>query len=125
MVVLNKADLATPRDREKLRMFIRGLNPKAEVIETERGRVPLERVLGTGRFDPARLGQPIPWADELCRATKSEADEYGITSFVFRARRPFHPRRLLDLLQDESQTGALLRSKGFVWLATRHGTVGL
>lgn len=125
VIVLNKADLATPEEVEKLKLIVRRLNPLAEVIVAARGKVPLKAVLGTGRFDPDKHGNPIPWAEELKKAVQSETEEYGVSSFVYRARRPFHPHRFNELTQNHSLLKSLLRTKGFVWLATRHDIVAI
>jgi len=125
VIVLNKIDVATPKDREKLKMILRRLNPTAHVIEAEHGKVPLKRILDTGLFDPIRNGNSKPWTEELKKAPKSEADEYGITSFAFRARRPFHPQRFFQFTQNYELMKGILRSKGFVWFATRHDSVAV
>ena len=59
----------------------------------------------------------------LAGAWRSEADEYGIRSFVYVARRPFHPERLWALVQKTWK--GVLRSKGFIWLASRHDWIGI
>jgi G3E family GTPase len=125
VIVLNKTDLATPKELEKLRIIVRRLNPRAEVMEATRGKVPLKAILGTGRFDPVTHGNPMPWAEELKKAVQSETEEYGVSSFVYRARRPFHPQRFFRFTQNYALVKGVLRTKGFLWFATRHDTVAV
>ncbi len=124
VIVLNKVTAAGPVRRETARRLIRALNPDARVIETDFGQVALDAVLDTGLFDYDRAGEHPLWAKELYGFAHHtpETEEYGITSFVYRARRPFHPERIQALL-----TGPLpgvLRAKGHFWIATRPDWVG-
>jgi G3E family GTPase len=123
VIVINKVDLITPDQREELRAVLRRLNPGASIVESERGRVALGAVLDTGRFDMERAQRSAGWIRELSGIHKPETEEYGIGSFVFRARRPFHPRRFWNFMHAEWP--GLLRSKGYFWLATRHEMIGL
>ena len=87
------------------------------MIEGSHSRIPLDRVLNTGLFNLEAAAQLPRWAEELQGHHIPETDEYGIGSFVFEARRPFHPQRLLDFVEGGGFK-QLLRSKGFLWLAT-------
>jgi len=93
------------------------------VLRAERGRVPLDAIFDTGLFDMERAQQAPGWMATLRGEARSEAIEYGITSFVYRARRPFHPARFWDVT-GRSWPG-VLRSKGFFWVATRMDDVGV
>lgn len=119
VLVLNKTDLLSAGAVSELEGVLRALNPSARIVQTERGRVPLHEVLNTKRFDFDRAAAAPGWLAALRGDRKPETDEYGISSFVFRARRPFHPQRLYDFVTDEVLTAGLLRSKGFCWLVTR------
>ena len=105
-------------DKRDLLGTVKALNPNARVIETERDRVPLESVLNTKRFDMEKAQTAARWIQELQEEHTPETDEYGISSFVFRARRPFHPARFWDFIHTEWE--GLLRSKGYFWLASRY-----
>ncbi len=122
VIVLNKSDLSTPDDLERIETVLHSLNPGAQLLRTVKGQVPLHLVLETGRYDPVMAAQSPGWAAELAGVHTPETDEYGIGSVVYRAGRPFHPARLAAVLAD--WTG-VLRSKGFCWLATRPEVVGL
>ena len=119
VVVLNKVTDAGPVRAEAARRIVRALNPVARLIETDQSRVPLGEVLETGLFDFERAHQHPLWAQELYgfRDHVPETEEYGVSSFVYRARAPFHPARVHAALN-----GALpgvIRAKGHFWIATR------
>jgi G3E family GTPase len=124
VVVLNKAGAASPADLRAARQIVGGLNAAARVIETDYGRIELADILGTGRFDFEKASEHPLWFKELhgFRDHVPETEEYGIRSFVYRARKPFHPARFKAFL-DESWPG-VIRAKGFFWLATRPHHVG-
>jgi G3E family GTPase len=97
-------------------------------VPARHGRVAPADVLGTGRFDLERAQQAPGWVMELNGDHMPETEEYGISSTVFRAGRPFHPCRLWEFVTDGLDSGAygqILRSKGFFWLATRPKVTGL
>jgi G3E family GTPase len=101
------------------------LNPDARIVRADHGQVPLDAVLGTGRFAFERAAQAPGWLKELRGEHVPESVEYGIASFVYRARIPFHPTRFWELLNDRAVWRGVLRSKGFFWLASRMDVVGL
>ncbi|MDA0242397.1 MAG: GTP-binding protein [Chloroflexi bacterium] len=118
LIILNKTDLTTAEEVGRLKSVLRRLNPEAMLYETQHGQIPLEYILNTGLFNVQAAEQLPGWAEELRGHHTPETDEYDISSFVYRVRRPFHPQRLWQLIE----TGALnhlLRSKGYMWLATR------
>lgn len=117
VLILNKTDLIDEPQREKLIAIIRSLNPVAQIINAQYGAVPLEQVLNTGLFDFDKAAQAPGWLKELRGEHVSETDEYGISSFVFRARRPFHPARFWQVMENE--LAGVIRSKGYYWLASR------
>jgi G3E family GTPase len=124
VVVLNKAGMASLENLIAARQIVGSLNASAQIIETDFARVALTDILGTGRFDFGKAsGHPL-WFKELYgfKDHVPETEEYGIRSFVYRARNPFHPARLKAFL-DESWPG-VIRAKGFFWLATRPHHVG-
>ncbi|MBK5930792.1 zinc metallochaperone GTPase ZigA [Halochromatium salexigens] len=123
VIVINKTDLVSPHERERLRHALRQLNRHAEILDAHFGQVPLAEVVGTGRFDFEGAASAPGWLAELRGSHTPETEEYGITSFVYEARRPFHPQRFFDAMQQD-WPGNLLRSKGYFWLASRHDLAG-
>ena len=117
VIAISKPDLVSPQHLEKVVAMVRRLNPDARLVVAENGNVPLEAVLDTGLFDEVE-GEAAPgWAQILNDEVTPETEEYGITSFVYRHRWPFHPKRLSREL-NEAWPG-VLRSKGFFWIASR------
>jgi G3E family GTPase len=123
VLVINKADLLTQEKLGELQAILSALNPKARIVTGEYGRIDLRQVLDTGLFDLSEASNNAGWLQELRGAHVPESTEYGIGSFVYRARRPFHPQRFYAVLS--AGWDGVLRAKGFVWLATRHDVIGL
>ncbi|WP_318153421.1 zinc metallochaperone GTPase ZigA [Halomonas sp. ML-15] len=119
VLLISKTDLIDSAQLEELKAVLRSLNPDAELIAMSHGKVPLELVLDTGRFSFERAQQSPGWLKEMRGEHVPETEEYGISSFAYHARRPFHPQKFYDLLHGDWFGGKLLRSKGFFWLATR------
>jgi G3E family GTPase len=124
VVVLNKVDDATPEQRDAAHKIIRSLNPQADLVEANYGKVPFERVLATGRFEFEKAQQHPLWYNELYGFADHvpETESYGVTSFVYRARRPFIPAKF-DQFVKQSWPG-VIRAKGHFWLATRPQWLG-
>ena len=116
VILLNKTDLVSDKACATVAAVLRRLNPSANIIHTDHGRVGLDAVLDTGLFDPDLAAQTPGWQEELVDGHTPETEEYGISSATFRADRPLHPHRLADAL---AQLSGLLRSKGFCWIASR------
>jgi G3E family GTPase len=123
VLVLNKVDLAGPALTGEVKAALAVLNPGASLVRASFGRVDPAAVIGTGRFDLDAAADLPGWVRELegFADPVPETEEYGIRSTVFRARRPFHPARLAEVLDG---LDGVLRSKGAVWLATRPSICG-
>ena len=124
VIVLNKTDVADAAQLDAARKIIRALNAGAEIIETSQARVPMSKVLGTGRFDFGAAHEHPTWFKELngFKDHVPETEEYGISSFVYRARRPFVPEKLHAFFN--TPWPGVVRAKGFFWIATRPAFVG-
>jgi len=119
VVVLNKVADAGEGRVDAARKIIRALNPDARVIEANHSIVAPEAIFNTGLFDFDRANEHPMWAKELYGFAhhRPETEEYGITSFVYRARAPFHPARIHAVLN--GNLPGVIRAKGHLWLATR------
>ena len=117
VVVINKLDKVDAARRDEVTAVVKALNPVADVVFAEHGRVPLDRVLGTGRFDLERASAMAGWARELEGEHTPETQAHGITSFVLRSTEPLHPWRFSRFM--DMPLPGLLRAKGCVWLASR------
>lgn len=123
VIILNKTDLADEETLGAIEAFIEQLNPFALKLRSSFGNVEPSRIMGTGRFDFEVAKQSKGWQLTLRGDGASEVEEYGVSSFVYRARRPFHPRRFFDRLSQD--WNGVLRSKGFFWLASRLDKIGV
>lgn len=116
VIILNKVDLINEDDKQRLFAILNKLNPRAKIEISEFGKVNLDKVLNTGLFDFNEASQAPGWLKELRGEHTPETEEYGIKSFVYRARRPFHPQRFYDFINSEWK--GVVRSKGYFWLAS-------
>ena len=119
VLLISKIDLVSDEDLDRLVSILKTLNTEAAIIPIENGNVPLRKVLSTGRFSFEKAQQAPGWLKELRGEHVPETEEYGISSFVYEARRPFHPQKFYEFLHNKDIAGKLIRSKGFFWLATR------
>jgi G3E family GTPase len=123
IIVINKTDLVGEVELRRLEAILHQLNPKAKLLRATHGMVPMETLLDTQAFDFEEASQSSGWQRALVGKRTPPATEFDLASFVYRARRPFHPGRLWDVLQ-ENMPG-VLRVKGFFWLASRHNHAGI
>lgn len=119
VLLISKTDLISDTELGALKAILSSLNPDAELVPITRGSVPLDKVLDTGKFSFERAQLAPGWLKEMRGEHVPETEEYGIGSFAYHARRPFHPQKFHDLLNQEWFGKGLLRSKGFFWLAAR------
>ena len=119
VLLISKTDLVSDDDLGRLKGILTTLNTHAVQIPIQNGAVPLKEVLATGRFDFEQAQQAPGWLKEMRGEHVPETEEYGISSFAYLARRPFHPQKFYEFLHSKEIAGKLVRSKGFFWLATR------
>ena len=150
VILLNKIDLVSQDERESTLKVIQSLNPKAQVLTCSFGVVDLELILNTHKFSMEEAEASAGWLDSLHDKDnkKSETEEYGVSSFVYQARKPFHPTRLSKWIErsfhfvdewskkhgianekERSENmkrdyGVILRSKGYCWIAGRDTLMG-
>ena len=124
VILLNKVDLVSKKELEIVRAVIRGLNAKAKIIETSNSKVALTEVIDTKLYDLKEAQNHPLWAQELYNPDEHipETEEYGITSFVYRAREPFNPEKIYEFFNQEWP--GVVRAKGFFWISSRPDYVG-
>lgn len=118
VIVLNKTDLVTADQLENLKAYLCKLNPVAKIICSEMGKVNPSEIINTGLFNYEEAEASAGWIRELEGIHTPETEEYGISSFVFRDPRPFHPYRFWDFISKDFPQ-SVIRSKGLFWLASR------
>ena len=119
VLLISKTDLVQTSDVERLKAILKSLNTHAQIIPISQGQVPIDDVLNTGLFDFERAQEAPGWLKEMRGEHVPETEEYGISSFSYVARRPFHPEKFHQFVHGTEQFGKLIRSKGYFWLATR------
>ena len=124
VIILNKTDLISEDERHRLHSILKKMNPEAIVLEAERSRVPLTAILNTGRFQMEWAESASEWLSVPRGEEQTETAEYGISSFVYRARRPFHPERFHEFWVNDDAASPILRSKGYFWLASQPSLAG-
>ncbi|MBM7660436.1 G3E family GTPase [Bacillus mesophilus] len=118
VIILNKIDLLPQEDTTELQFMLKRLNPNAEIILSSHSQVPLTKILNTNLFDFEEASMGAGWIKELNEEHLPETEEYGISSFVYKKRIPFHPERLMNWM--ENWPVEVVRAKGFLWLASHN-----
>lgn len=119
VIILNKTDLVDKERLGILRACIKKLNQSAKIIETTYSEISPKEILNTSLFNFEEAEQSAGWMEELEKDEHTpETEEYGISSFVFRSKKPFDPVRFWDYLQNKFPT-SIIRSKGLFWLSSR------
>ncbi|WP_422377305.1 GTP-binding protein [Roseibium sp.] len=119
VVVLNKVSVAEPSQVDAARKIIRSLNGDARILETDYSEVAPSEILNTGLFNFEKAHEHPMWAKELYGFAEHvpETEEYGVASFVYRARRPFDPQKIHTLLNNALP--GVIRAKGHFWIGSR------
>ena len=119
IIILNKIDLLKNEEKEKIKSIIKKLNSEAKIIEATHSKVENKELINTKLFDFEKAANSPGWLKELRGEHTPETDEYDISSFVFKSKKPFHPKRLKDLFTSK-MFSKVIRAKGYFWLATRN-----
>ena len=119
IILISKIDLVSKKKINKLVSILKTLNTNAEIIPISNGKIEIDKILNTGLFDFEKAQQSPGWMQEMNGEHIPETEEYGISSFVYEARRPFYPEKFHNFLHSKDIAGKLIRSKGFFWLASR------
>ena len=119
VIILNKFAEAGAENQDAARKIVTSLNPDAQIIETDYSSVAPERIFNTGLFDFETAHDHPLWVKELYGFADHtpETEEYGVSSFVYRAKRPFHPKKVHDILTGDLP--GVIRAKGHFWVATK------
>ena len=117
-IILNKTDLVPKHRVGELEAIIHKLNPEAKIIHSSFGKVATKELLNTRMFDFEKAEESAGWIKELAGEHTPETEEYGISSFVFRSKKPFHPERWWAYLQEHYPSN-IIRAKGLFWIASR------
>ena len=119
VIILNKVNELKKEEIDKIKGIISKLNADAKIIETNYSKVDLKEIINTNLFDFEKASESAGWLKELRGEHTPETEEYGISSFVYRARKPFHPKRLRQVFSSSLLTG-IVRAKGYFWLSTQN-----
>ncbi len=142
VIVLNKIDEITKEELEQVKTVIRKLQPKAEIIETNYGKVDVSKILDTRSFNLDEVASSAGWIQELEADEEfeeehehnenddhdeeehhhhhhnhehGETEEYGISSFVYYRREPFDRSRFEDFANNFPKS--VIRCKGLLWFS--------
>ena len=125
VIIINKASAVSAEQLAVVKQVVASLNADAKIIDTDYAKVDLDLILNTGLFNEEKAETHPLWAKELFdyASHRPETEEYGVESFVYRARRPFDPKRFYDFLTQNGLDN-VIRAKGHFWLATRPDYLG-
>ena len=124
VILISKTDLVDETHVANLTAILKSLNTSAKIIPIDKGNVNIAQVLGTQLFNFEKAQLAPGWLKEMRGEHTPETEEYGISSFSYHARRPFHPEKFYNFLHTTENYGKLLRSKGYFWLASRPECAG-
>ncbi len=118
VIILNKTDMVDAQTLGILKASIQKLNPDANIITSNFSKVDPKSILNTNLFDFEKAQNSAGWQKELEGGTHTpETEEYGISSFVFRDSKPFHPERFWKYINEDYPSN-IIRAKGLFWLAS-------
>lgn len=119
VILVSKIDLISRDQLDELTNILKTLNTSAKIIPIFNGQVDINEIIDTSLFDFDKAEAAPGWMKEMRGEHIPETEEYGISSFAYRSRKPFHPQRFHDFIHKKDMAGKLIRSKGYFWLASR------
>jgi G3E family GTPase len=126
VILVSHLDVIGEERFAELRSILSSLNPTADILPMSHGKIKPRAILDTRKFDLPSLVQSPGWMRQMGTEERpAESDTYGISSWVYRERAPFHPGRLHDFLNRTWSNGRLLRCKGYIWMANRYADTGM
>ena len=143
-IILNKIDEVSPEELARVKAIIKKLQPNADIIETNFGKVDVSELLNTNKFDFDAAATSAGWVAELenddidedddddddddhdheehehhghhhHHHDESEVEEYGISSFVYYRRKPLKVNKFENFLDEFPKN--VIRAKGLIWLS--------
>lgn len=118
-IILNKIDQVSEEDKNRVKAVIKKLQPEAEIIEAEFGKVPVEKIIGTNSFDFDKACTSAGWMKELEKDEEEEhegeTEEYGIGTFVYYRRKPLVRSKFRNFVNNMPRN--IIRSKGIAWFS--------
>ena len=121
-IILNKCDLLSAEQLKEVESIVRDFQPRAPIIRSVNGDIDIEKIMTTKPFNYDQIDSSSAiqkaTASLLQNGRKKEGciDEYGISSFVFEARRPFNRNRFMEFVNNRYPS-QLIRSKGYIWFS--------
>lgn len=126
VILVSRLDVIGNQQYQHLKTLLQKLNPSAEILAMQHGEIELNKVLNTHKFDLPSLAKSPGWMQSIEKeAIHPETETYGISSWVYRERIPFHPARLQQFMQSHWSNGQLLRCKGYTWVANHYADIGM
>lgn len=117
IIILSKTDLVKNEVLVQLQATITKLNPGAKIIHAINGKIDINEIVNTQLFNYEEAEASAGWIQELEGNHTPETEEYGVSSFVYREHKPFHPFRFWNFIADFPVS--IIRSKGLFWIASR------
>lgn len=116
-IIINKVSDISVDELNKVKAVIKTLQPNAKIIETDYAKVDMKYILNTNSFDFNEASMSAGWIRELERPEEdeeSEADEYGIGTYVYYNREPLDRNKFLAYV-NEKWDKSRIRTKGILY----------
>ena len=138
VIVLNKIDEISKEELEEVKIVIKKLQPTAKIIETNYAKVDVKEIMDTNNFDFEKIASSAGWIKEIEKEVEEddeydhhhehehhehhhehhheegEAEEYGISTFVYTSRKPFNIQKFEEFANTKFPK-TVIRCKGLVW----------